>query len=104
MVRLTATQSGQIVNLAEYQYLSVELPAAKTGFRWVLTKKPDPRVLKFVDRRPAVVRADLLGEKTDEFRFFAVGPGFTSFALTCMPGRDVAAAAATFTLTVKVSD
>jgi len=83
-VNLSAKDSGRTVQIHSADVLVATLDSnASTGFRWVLTGKPDPKVLEFVGSDYIAPETTLVGAGgQDVWRFRAVGEGSTGLELT----------------------
>jgi len=97
--RFTKTESGEFVHVGLYRRISIDLPD-KVGYKWGMTEKPDPRILRTAQYKPAT--EELEGEPMVLVYFEAVGQGITSFKLEQRPDKGSGPAIDRFSLTVEV--
>lgn len=83
-VNLTMKDDGRTVQVPTGDTLIVTLDSnASTGFHWMLTGKPDPRVVVLVGSKYVAPATNLVGAGGQEvWRFRAVGAGSTDLRLT----------------------
>jgi len=83
-VNLTVKDDGRTVQVHAGDTLVVTLDSnASTGFRWVLTGKPDPQVATLAGSKYIAPETTLIGAGGQEvWRFSTIGDGSTDLQLT----------------------
>lgn len=99
---VTATQSGQMLDLKEGDFVVILLDAGAPGSRWVVTEKPENATFRRVSRRTREALLGATGQYMVEFRFEAADPGITSLEIE-LRGKGRSEALDRFSLTVKVT-
>jgi inhibitor of cysteine peptidase len=82
-LNLSARDDGRTVQVHTGDEIVVTLDSnASTGFRWVVTRKPDPQILELVGSDYVTPETTLVGAGGQEvWRFGAVGEGTMSLEL-----------------------
>lgn len=78
VIHLTATQSGQLIDIKEGRMLAVHLSDDREGLSWVFAGQPDHAVL---DPQRRTGREEMHGVPMVVFYLTAESPGITSFRL-----------------------
>jgi predicted secreted protein len=104
-VNLTMKDDRRTVQVRVGDTLVVMLDSnASTGFRWMLTREPDPNVLELVGSEYVAAETTLVGAGGQElWRFHAVGEGSTDLRLTYERSWSGETGARPFDVTVEVT-